>query len=441
MKKFIIVVLAVYFISADANAQQATYIMNLNQCIDSALRKNIVLQQARLSHQTANVNVHMAKTSQLPAVTGTVGQGINLGRNVDPFNNQYANQTINYGSYGVSGDMIIYNGGNIKNNIKRTESNAVAAREDLRLTGQQTVLNVILAYMQVLSTQEQLEMTRTQAKLSEEQLTRLKQKSDKGVVAPSQVSDLQGQLLNDQLAIVDLQNTLEWYKMELAQQMNIPYNKQIKLIKIDIDKMLTEYAPNNVDIYETAMENFPQIRAAKERSKGADYALKSARGLRYPQLFAGGTVGTVYTSSAETTTGKLGFSNQFLNNRAANFNVGIRIPILASNVRNNIKLADITLENVKLEEERTKNVVWQEIERGYVAMTNAYKRFRTLEEQLIAYRQSYKAAEARFVTGVDNSLDYLLSKNNLDRANINFINARYDFILKKKVLDFYQNIP
>lgn len=87
-----------------------------------------------------------------------------------------------------------------------------------------------------------------------------------------------------------------------------------------------------------------------------------------------------------------------------------------------------------------KNTVWQQIERGYVAVLNAHKRYETLSEQLEAYRESYRAAEARFITGVDNSFNYLAAKNNMDRANVNYINARYDLILKKKVLDFYQNV-
>ena len=73
-------------------------------------------------------------------------------------------------------------------------------------------------------------------------------------------------------------------------------------------------------------------------------------------------------------------------------------------------------------------------------MVNAFERYQALQEQVKAYAQSFKAAEVRFTSGVGTSIDYLTAKNNLDRANINLISSQYDFVLRKKILDYYQNI-
>lgn len=439
MKKIFILIHLCAFIHLKTIAQQA-YQLTLEQCIDSALRKNISVRQTKLSLESANINVGVAKSLQLPDIYGNVGQGLNLGRNIDPFSNDYVNRTVGYGSYGITGNVVLFNGFGIKNNIRQNEALAVAAKQDVKFVQQQTILNVILAYMQVLSTQEQLDITKTQAEISNVQLKRIELKSKKGVVAASQVTDIKGQLLNDQLTVVDLQNNLEWYKMELAQLMNVPYKKQIVLAKINIENMMAPYLKNSNDIYATALTDFPQIKAAEERTKSSAYGLKAAKGLRYPQVFAGSNVQTGFNTTAVTTEGKISFSNQFANNRSANFTVGVRIPILANSVRNNIKLADINFRNNVVEEEKTKNAVWQQVERSYVAMMNAYQRYETLKMQAIAYNESYKATEARFNTGIDNTFNYLSAKSNLDRANINLINARYDLVLKKKALDFYQNI-
>jgi outer membrane protein len=120
--------------------------------------------------------------------------------------------------------------------------------------------------------------------------------------------------------------------------------------------------------------------------------------------------------------------------------VGLRIPVFNSfRVKNNIKLADIVVRNSELVEEATKVQLRQQIEQAHLNMTNAFDRYKTLAQQVSAYSTSFRAAEARFNAGVGTSVDYLIAKNNLDRSNINLISARYDFVLRKKILDYYQN--
>jgi outer membrane protein len=120
--------------------------------------------------------------------------------------------------------------------------------------------------------------------------------------------------------------------------------------------------------------------------------------------------------------------------------LGISIPIFNRlQQRNRVKLADIQLKNSELEEERTKTLLEQQIDQAYLNMTNAYDRYKVLLEQVAAYNESFKAAEVRYNSGVGTSIDYLTAKDRLDRANINLIIAKYDFVLRKKVLDYYSN--
>jgi outer membrane protein len=74
-------------------------------------------------------------------------------------------------------------------------------------------------------------------------------------------------------------------------------------------------------------------------------------------------------------------------------------------------------------------------------MTAAKNRYQALVEQVTAYAESFRAAEVRFNAGASTSVDYLIAKNNLDRANVNLIIARYDYVLRTKILDYYQGKP
>jgi outer membrane protein len=442
MRRIFILALVVCVCSARIYAQKkyyTIYIYNLQQCIDSALRKNMDIRQSQFSAEAAAVNLRQARASQLPTIYGNVEQAANLGRNIDPYTNYYVNRSIGYGSYGINAEITLFSGSSIRNNIRQAEMLANATGKEVEQGKEQIMLNVLIAYLQVLNTEEQLSLTKTQADLSMIQLKQLELKNQKGVVSASQVSDLKGQLLNDNLAIVELQNSLEWYKMELAQHMNIRYDKNMTLVKINVDEMMQPAIAKSEEIYSRALDDFAAINAVELRTRAAEYGVKAAKGLRYPQVFAGSTVQTVYSSSASTISEKIGFSDQFINNRSANLVIGLRVPIVVSSIKNNITLAKINLEESKLQEERIKTEVWKQIERAHVAMTNAYARYQILNNQLEAYRTSFKAAQARFETGVDNSVNYLIAKNNFDRANVNFLRSKYDFILKKKMLEYYQH--
>ena len=208
-----------------------------------------------------------------------------------------------------------------------------------------------------------------------------------------------------------------------------------------INEMLAAYGQDVNTIYQNSLQQFALIKSVDLRKQSARYALKATKGQLFPSLFFNGSYGTNYSSAAQNAAGKISYRDQLDNNVSSAYNLGLRIPIFnALSARNRIKLADITLKNAELVEERTKQVLRQQIEQAHLNMTNAFERYKALLEQVEAYAQSFKAAEVRFNSGVGSSVDYLIAKNNLDRANINFISAQYDFALRKKVLDYYQNI-
>ena len=159
----------------------------------------------------------------------------------------------------------------------------------------------------------------------------------------------------------------------------------------------------------------------------------------FPTLGLGAGINTNYSSVArDVNNDKIAYSSQLKNNRFTSFGVGLSIPIFNSSIaRNRVKLSEINLKNTELEEQETKRDLRQRIDQAYLNMNNAYERYKVLLTQVAAYEESFKAAEVRFNAGVGTSVDYLTTKDRLDRANLNFVNAKYDFVLRKKILDFY----
>ena len=427
----------VFFVAVFSQAQ--TY--SLQQAIDTAIANNIPVKQSNLLMQAAGVNWKQARLNRLPDLNSDINHGINQGRSIDPFTNSPVTQQINYANYGISSGVLLFNGMNLTSQVKQNAYAYDASRMEWQQEKDNLTLSVILAYLQVLSNDEIVNSSKAQADLSQKQLERLQILDRQGAINPSLVSDLKGQFMNDQLAILNASNALETSKLALSQLMNIPYSKNMQLEKLNVNDMLAAYGQNPDEIYQNSLQQFALIKSVDLRKQSAGYALKATKGQLFPSLFLNSNYGTNYSSVAQNAAGKIAYRDQLNNNVSSAFNLGLRIPIFNSLVvRNRIKLADITLKNAELVEENTRIVLRQQIERAHLNMTNAYERYQTLIQQVDAYTQSFKAAEVRFNAGVGSSVDYLIAKNNLDRANINLISAQYDFALRKKVLDFYQNI-
>jgi outer membrane protein len=139
---------------------------------------------------------------------------------------------------------------------------------------------------------------------------------------------------------------------------------------------------------------------------------------------------------------KINYGDQFRNNYSTNVNFAIRIPLLNGfQTRYQIKQARLDLKNAEYVDQTTRIRLQQNIEQAYLNMTATYNRYKTLLDQVNAFQESFRTTEARFNEGVLNSVDYLVAKNNLDRANTNLITARYEYLLRTKILDYYQGKP
>jgi outer membrane protein len=403
------------------------------------LKNNIPVKQSELDMETARVNWKQAKANVLPTLGLDVSHGLNTGRSIDPFTNTYVNQSVNRASYGASSDLILFNGGALQNRIKENATSYEASRMEWQQSKDNLVLNVLLAYLTVLNNEDQLQVANQQAATSQATLDRLQILNNQGAVKPSDVSDLKGQLMNDQLGILSAKNQLELSKLILSQWMNRPYDSSMRLERMNADEFLSGYSQTANDVYQSSLNQFSLVKAVELRSKSSQYSLKAARGQMFPTLGFGAGINTNYSSVArDANNGKIAYSDQLKNNRFTSFGLGLNIPIFNSSIaRNRVKLSEINLKNTELAEQETKRDLRQRIDQAYLNMNNAFERYKVLLTQVDAYKDSYKAAEVRFNAGVGTSVDYLAAKDRLDRANLNFVNAKYDFILRKKILDFY----
>jgi outer membrane protein len=436
MIRFSFLVLLSFSIISNVHAQRS---YTLQQCIDTALANNIPVKQAELRAEEAQVNWKQARMNLLPDLNASISHGVNSGRSIDPFTNTYVTQSVNRANYGISSGVVVFNGMTLQNRIKETSLSYEAARMEGRQSRDELTINVIQAYLSVLTSEDQLRQAEKQVESSRKALERLEVLNSQGAIRPSDLSDLKGQLMNDQLLLLNGKNQMETFKLQLAQLMNKPYDPLMKLERISADEFLSTYPLTAPEVFEQALNQFAGVKAVEMRTKSARYNLKANRGQLYPMLSFGGDINTNYSSIAQSGGQKIPYSSQLRNNRYTAVGLGLRIPIFnQSFVRNRIKIADINLRNSELVEENTRLRLHQLIDQAYLNMTNSYERYKLLLEQVNAYQESFRAAEIRFQSGVGTSIDYLAAKDRLDRASISLVNAQYDYVLRKRILDYYK---
>lgn len=463
------------FFTVKTNAQQPTGgTLTLRQSIETGIANNLDIRQRDLDMQRASIGYKQAKGNRLPILNGDLLHGINQGRNINPSNNEYINQQVNIANYSLNADVTVFNGFRLLNAVKQNALAYDASKMELQQAQYELTLNIILAYLQILNNEDQLALSRNQAVLSRKQLERLEILDRQGAIAPALMYDLKGQLANDELSIVNGENTLNAARLSLAQLMNVPYDANVKVERLNADQFSMGYEGDVEAIYQAAIKELALVKAAELRKQSAEKGVKSARGALSPSLYLTGSLSTNYfstgtrdvalgtfrndtTNSFVTVNGgtvkvvqtnpnlreeNISYFDQIKNNYGTFIGVGLRIPILNSfRARNQISLAKIDLKSAEYTKETTYIQLKQFIEQAYFNMKAAQERYRVLTDQVNAFTLSFRAAEVRFDAGLGTSVDYLISKNNLDRANINLVNARYDYVLRTKILDYYQNKP
>ncbi len=420
------------FIVGMAHAQQTNY--TLPQCIDIAIKNNLSVSKSELQMQMAQIGLQQSRENLLPSLSGNVSHAVNSGRSVDPTSYTYVNRQITTANYGLNGGLTLFNGLAMQNNIKQASLAYQAGKMDFQQVKELVTLNVINAYLQVLNSEDQLVQANNQLIVSQKQVERLNILDKEGAAKPSDVYDIKGRLAADQLLLINAKNNVSQTKLVLLQIMNVPFDKNISIERFNAND-LQAYVTTADAIYNTALHDIAVVKAATLRRESAEKGVKVAKGLLLPSLSLSGGLYTNYSSGSQP----ISYVEQFRNNYSTSFGLGLRIPILSAfQGRNRVSLAKINLLDAEYTERSTQVQLKQDIEQAYLNMTAAFERYQVLIEQIKAYTGSFNAAEAKFNAGVINSVDFVLTKNNLDQANSALISARYDYLVRVKILDYYQ---
>jgi len=423
------------------NAQTKQW--SLEECIQHAIENNISIKQIELQKETAEINLNTSQMSRLPNLNAGVDQRFSFGR-TSTQTGLYENLTQSNTSLSLSSSTPLFTGFRISNEIARNKLELNAATENLEKAKEDLSLNIASLFLQVLFNKELLKINQEQLGLSQSQIERTRVLVDVGKVPMSQLYDIESQVAKDEVSVIQAENNLNLSFLDLIQSLELEQSTEFDIYAPEVGDVIAEYMgsvqPTHI-VFDNAVNIKPAIKEQQYRLGSAEKSLNIAKSGYLPTLNLGLGYGTNYFylyNSAKN----ISFSEQFNNNRGEYINLNLSIPIFNRfAVRNQVRSAKLNIENQQLMLDNTKKTLYKEIQTAYLNATAAQEKYRASDKAVKASSESFKYAQERYDVGKSSVFEFNEAKVRFIQSQSEQIQAKYDYIFRTKILDFYNGIP
>jgi outer membrane protein len=441
MKK-VLVLIAACLLSSQGLIFSQQKVWSLEECIRYAIDNNIQIKQQAIQTDIQKNSYDLAKFQLLPSLNGQVSHSYSFGRALDQNTYQFYNQTLQSDYFYAGGQLPIFNGLQNYNTIRKNNYQVLASEQDLQNISDNVALNVAVQYLQVLLNKELVAVNQNQLDITLQQIEKSRKLVDAGSVAKGNLLQIEAQAAQEELALITVKNQLETSILTLTQflELKTPAGFEISAPEISVD-------PNSVisgnieDIYSIAEKNRPEIKSSELKLTASEYALKVAKGGRSPVLSLNYSLNTRYTS-IKNTTGLQSFNEQIKNNKNSGVGLSLNIPILNGwQVNKNISNSKLNVETSQYNLEGTKKQLYKNIQQAYTDAVASLKKYNVSIKAIASTEESFRYTEQKFNVGMVTSVDYNAAKTQLLKSQSDMTQAKYEFVFKTKVLDFYKGLP
>lgn len=444
-------------------------IWDLQQCIDYAQKNNISLKQSELTTQINKNNATQSKAAILPTVNAGAQHTYNFGRTIDRYTNTFANTQVLSQNFYISSNVVLWSGLAQYNTIKANQYQYLSSNENYLQQKNDLSLNVATAYINVIFSDEILQISKAQYQITQEQLDRTQKLADAGTLAKSAVYDIKAQLATEEVNVTTSDNNYQIAMLTLKQLLNLDTLNSFNISRPNIDMMNNELAAQSVqNIYESALKNQHSIKASNYNLLAAEKNLDVARGRVSPTLSATGSLGTgtsaldkrivstnvtgvdpvaatldgsivVYQPHYEVVTEKKPFADQFKDNVNKSVGFTLSVPIFNGlQTYTGVKNAKLSALNAKYAQDLTEQNLYKTIAQAFANARAGLNKYNANKASVEANEQSFYYAQQKFNVGAISTFDYNNAKTRLQNAQGNLVQAKYDYVFKLKVLDYYQ---
>lgn len=416
---------------------------DLQKCMDYALENNIRIRQQQNNTGYYGNELKQSKNNRLPSVSGNLSNSFNFGRSLQ-YDNTYADYNSNQTNGSLSANITLWNAMALKKSVDMAGYNLKASLEELQKAKDDIILNVAAAYLQILFAEELVQVAEDQLAVTNLQIERTRKLVDAGSLAKGSLLEIEAQYAQEEVNLVNQQNALQLSYLNLYQLLELPASEQFKIVTPELPLVAANrLLLSSVEVFQQAVLSRPEVKSAAFKLESSREQIEIAKSGLYPTLGAGFDYYTSYNNKYEDREGsRIPFSGQLKNNERYGFGVNMSIPVFNRlQARTQIKNAELQTITQELELQNTKNVLRKEIEQASANALAALKKYVAGNKAVESMKEAFRYTEEKFNVGMVNSVEYNQAKNNLTKATSDLAQAKYDYIFRSKILDFYNGIP
>jgi len=469
MPKLIFPLILMVVLSGSQPTAQDTW--SLEECIQYAFDHNIQIKQQQLNAQVNENNLSQTRLGALPSLNAGAAHNFSFGRALDETTYEFTqNQQVQSSNFNVNSSMTLFNGFQQWNSVQRDRFSLKASLQDLARLKNEISLNVASAYLQILFNYELMEVSSDQLELIRQEVERTEKLVEAGSLARGNLLEMQAQAANEELNLVNAQNRLRSSYISLIQLLELESAEGFEIARPALGEWLEQVPLHSLDsIYRLARKTLPRIKGAEYNLRSREEALEVAKGRLSPSLSLNLNYGTRYSSirdrivAMDTVTMPIGrtqndvpvfssqpvpnysdypFWDQLQDNANASIMFNLSIPIFNGwQVRTSIDNARVSKLQARYELELQENSLFKDIQTARSDATAAWKKYKSAGKTVESMREAFKYTQKKFEVGLVNSIEFNTAKNNLIRAQSELLQAKYEYLFKTRILDFYQGKP
>ena len=413
----------------------------LQECLKYALENNIQVQKGLLSQEQGEVSLKQQKAQLMPSMSFSTNQSMGyrpFQQSTQIVQNGQVTSTSNkvtyQGSYNVSAQWTVWNGGINRMNIEAQElKNEITAlsTEQSELTIQEQIANL---YVTILYTTEAKKVAEQIAQTVKAQWERGLELQKNGQMARAEVTQLEAQYNSAQYDVVNSETQIANYKRQMKSLLQLDLGTPFDVAGvIPTDEQVMAMIPAAKDVYELALANRPEIRSAEKSIEAAALQERIAKAGYLPTVSMNASIGDSHYSASQQ-----GAGEQMKRNLNGNMGVSVSVPIFDQRRNKSaVEQARLQYTTSQLDLLDRKNNLSSTIEEYWLNANSNQQRYKAAKSTLASQTESYNLLNEQFKEGLKNTVDLLQGRDALLNAEQNLLQSKYNTLLYIQLLKFY----
>tara|TARA_X000000950_G_scaffold283976_1_gene386071 strand:+ start:210 stop:1541 length:1332 start_codon:yes stop_codon:yes gene_type:complete len=431
-----------FFLSLFLNSlvfSQTPNVLTLQDAVDMAVERNINIKQSELNQKNSELNRSDAIGNFLPSISASANHQWNLGRGVNVTTNIIEEVTTQFSSGNINIGLPIYSGSRNVYQLHRANLEILASKYQLEDIKDDIKLFVANSYLQIMFNSEILKVQQSQLEITKAELKRTKDLIETGIFSPRQIYEIEASLASQEQNVVQAENNLRDAKLNLAQLLLIDDYESFDIAYEDFSIPFSDILDRNPkEILEKSLTFRNDIKLAETNISIAEKDIKISKSLRLPSITSFYSWNTRISYLDFTPS----FEDQFNLNKGQTYGLALNIPIFQGNaIKNNIERTKVNLQRLEYQYDQEKLNLENTINQAYFDLVGAIKLYEASNKTVMSLQSAFEDASDQFLIGSLNSFDFIQSKQRYEAALSENVRAKFDYIFRLKVLEFYFGLP